>query len=71
MSKSYVYPPPEGHASDVLCLQFGSVPCRIPAYMVQMFKLPVDLCGIDWGQVYLPEVLCEVEMTGIRGVFAL
>eukprot|EP00041_Stephanoeca_diplocostata_P005574 m.64366 g.64366 ORF g.64366 m.64366 type:complete len:297 (-) comp15876_c0_seq1:199-1089(-) len=65
MSKSYVYPPPEDHARDVLCVQFGSVPCRIPAYMVQMFNLPVDLCGIDWGQVYLPEVL---ELNPIHSV---
>lgn len=57
-SKSYVWPPPEDRADDVLCVVGISLPCRVCMYLVKLFDLPVDLCGIDFGtQLYSPELL--------------
>lgn len=57
-SKSYVYPPPDDRADDVLCAVGVSFTCRICLWIVQMFDLPVDLCGVDFAtQLYSPELL--------------
>jgi glutathione S-transferase len=58
MSKTYMYPPPEDHKEDVLCIVGISLPCRVCAYIVKLFDLPVDLCAIDFAtQLYSPELL--------------
>lgn len=60
-SKTYVYPPPDDRADDVLCAVGISLPCRVCIYMVKMFDLPVDICGVDFAtQLYSPE-LCELN----------
>jgi len=56
--KSYMWPVPKDHAEVVLCGSGSSLPCRVVFMMAKHFKLPVDLCGIDFAKhLYSPECL--------------
>ena len=45
-SQTYMWPPPESHADEVLCVAGISLPCRVVAWIAKEFNLPVDICGI-------------------------
>jgi len=53
-----MFPPPETHAEDVLFCSPVSNPCRVVMYIVIMFDLPVDFCGIDFAK----DLHCEVAL---------
>jgi len=45
-----MFPPPGDHAEDVLFCSSVSNPCRVLMYIVKLFNLPVDFCGIDFAK---------------------
>jgi len=57
----YVYPPPKERTisgSDILCIAPIDMESRVCMYVVKLFELPVDLCGVETEtQLYGPELL--------------
>eukprot|EP00961_Rhodomonas_salina_P039954 537251-Rhodomonas_salina.2 len=58
--KTYMWPPPADHAEVVFCGSTGSVPCRVPMFMIKMFKLPVDFCGVSFPDNLYSQVVSTV-----------
>ena len=56
----YVYPPGQDRTidNDVLCIAPIDFESRVCMYVVRLFDLPVDLCGVETEtQLYGPELL--------------